>query len=59
VSDVDFMSHTGVMNKTQVTVLYGGIVLLHSWRIARNPAYSNFFARPSGRGFDVGFTKSY
>lgn len=59
VSDVDFMSHTGVMNKTQVTLLYGSIALLHSWRIARNPAYANFFARPSSRGFDVGFTRSF
>jgi len=59
VSDVDFMSHTGIMTKTQVTLLYGSVALLHSWRIAHDPAYDNFFARPSAHGLDVGVSRSF
>lgn len=59
VSDVDFMSRTGIMTKTQVTVLYGSIAALHSWRISRNPAYANFFARPSSHGLDFGVTRQF
>lgn len=59
VSDVDFMSHTGVMSKTQVTMLYGGIALIHTLRIARNPAYDNFFARPSAHGLDFGMSHTF
>jgi hypothetical protein len=59
VSDVDFMSHTGVMNKTQVTLLYGSIAALQTWRVSRDPAYANFFARPSSHGLDLGFGRSF
>jgi hypothetical protein len=55
VSDVEFMSHTGVMTKTQVTLVYGGIALMHAWRVARNPAYDNFFVRPANHGLEMGF----
>lgn len=55
VSDVDFIARTHVMNKTQVTFLYGGVAAVQAWRISRNPAYNHFFARPSVRGgLDVG-----
>jgi len=55
VSDVDFIARTGVMNKTQVTLLYGGVAAIQAWRISRNPVYNHFFARPSVRGgLDVG-----
>lgn len=54
VSDVEFMSHTGVMTKTQVTLIYGSVALMHAIRVARNPAYDNFFVRPSGHGLDLG-----
>jgi len=59
VSDVDFMSHTGVMTKTQVTMIYGSIALMHTLRIAHNPAYDNFFARPSAHGLDFGLSRSF
>jgi hypothetical protein len=59
VSDVDFMSHTGIMTKTQVTLLYGSIAALHTWRISRNPAYANFFVRPSEHGLDLGVGRSF
>ena len=55
VSDVDFIARTHVMNKTQITLLYGGVATVQAWRISRNPVYNHFFARPSVRGgLDVG-----
>ena len=55
VSDVDFIARTHVMTKTQVTLLYGSIAALHTWRMSRDPHYANFFARPAVRGgVDVG-----
>ena len=57
VSDVDFIARTRVMNKTQVTLLFGGIAAVHTWRIAHNPRYANFFARPRGDGgLDFGWS---
>jgi hypothetical protein len=56
VSDVEFMARTGVMNKTQITLLYGSIAALHSFRISRDPAYSNFFVRPSSAGLQMGLS---
>lgn len=50
VSDVDFMARTHAMTITQVTLLYGGIAALHTFRISRNPRYANFFARPARDG---------
>jgi hypothetical protein len=47
VSDVDFIARTHVMNKTQVTLLFGSIVAIHTWRIARESRYDHFFIRPS------------
>src|ERR1041385_7694548 len=54
VSDVDYMARTHVLNKTQITPIYGSNAALHSWRISRNPAYANFFARPTSYGLDMG-----
>jgi hypothetical protein len=59
VSDVDFMSHTGVLTKAQVTMIYGGIALIHTVRIAREPAYDDFFARPTAHGLDFGLSHSF
>ena len=58
---VQFIAETHVMTKTQATLLYGSIALLHTFRIARNPAYDNFFARPSahGAGLDLGFGHAF
>ncbi|HEY7395271.1 MAG TPA: hypothetical protein VH559_10535 [Gemmatimonadaceae bacterium] len=57
VSDVDFIARTRVMNKTQVTLLFGTIAATHTLRIARNPRYANFFARPRvDGGLDFGWS---
>jgi hypothetical protein len=50
VSDVDFMARTHALTKTQVTLLFGSIVAMHSIRIAHDPEYANFFARESPDG---------
>ena len=50
VSDVDFMARTSTLSKTSITAIYGGMALLHSWRIAHNGRYAHFFARPSPLG---------
>jgi hypothetical protein len=50
VSDVDFMARTHALTKTQITLIFGGIALEHSIRVARDPSYANFFARPSADG---------
>lgn len=55
VSDVDFIARTGVMSKTQVTLMFGSIAAAHTWRIARNPRYDHFFVAPSLDGVRVGW----
>lgn len=50
VSDVDFMARTSTLSKTSITAIYGGIALLHGWRIAHNGRYAHFFARPGPFG---------
>ncbi len=55
VSDVDFMARTHALTITQVTLIFGGVAAMHSIRIARDPHYANFFARPrAGGGLDLG-----
>jgi len=57
VSDVDYMARTSSLSKTDITVIYGGVALLHMLRIHRDSHYANFFVRPSPvgeRGLRVG-----
>lgn len=55
VSDVDVMARTGALTKNQITLLYGGVALLHTVRVARDGHYANFFLRPGvERGMKVG-----
>lgn len=57
VSDVDFMARTSSLSKTDLTLIYGGVALLHVVRIRRNGRYANFFVRPAlpgDRGLRVG-----
>jgi len=55
VSDVDFMARTRAMTKTQITLLFGSIAAVHTWRVSRDPHYANFFVRPApGGGAAVG-----
>jgi len=50
VSDVDFMARTSSLNKTDITIIYGGIAALHMFRISRDGHYANFFLRPNRVG---------
>lgn len=56
VSDIDFIARLSTLNKTQLTLIYGGIATLHIVRIHHNGRYANFFLRPAARGTtNVGF----
>jgi hypothetical protein len=57
VSDVDFVARTRVMNKTQVTLLFGTIAASHVWRMSRDPSYGYFFVRPSDGRMEVGWRR--
>jgi len=52
VSDIDFMSRTSSLSKTDLTLIYGGVALLHAVRIHRDGRYAHFFVRPAPRGED-------
>ena len=54
VSDVEFMTRTRVMNRTQITLLFGSVAASHALRISRNGSYADFFAVPRNRGLDIG-----
>lgn len=57
VSDVDFMARTSKLSKTSVTAIFGGLALVHSWRMVHNSRYADFFARPApDGGLRVGVT---
>lgn len=53
-SDVQFMSQTSSLSKTDVSLIYGGIAASQMIRIAWNGHHANFFALPSDRGLRVG-----
>lgn len=50
VSDVEFMARTSSLSKTSITVIYGGLALLQTVRIAHDSRYAHFFARPGQYG---------
>lgn len=50
VSDIDLMSRTSSLSKTDLTAIYGGMALLHTLRIRHDGRYAHFFVRPSPRG---------
>lgn len=50
VSDVDFMSRTSKLSKTDLTFILGGVAVTHMVRIAHDGRYANFFARPQKDG---------
>ena len=57
VSDVDYMARTSSLTKTDITLIYGGVALLHVFRIRHDGQYANFFVRPmpvGERGLRVG-----
>lgn len=52
VSDVDLMSRTSSLTKTDLTAIYGGVALMHMLRIRHDGRYAHFFVRPALRGED-------
>ena len=50
VSDVDFMARTSSLSKTDITLIYGGVALMHAVRIHYDGHYANFFVRPAPAG---------
>ena len=57
VSDVDYMARTSSLSKTDITLIYGGVALMHAVRIHYDGHYANFFVRPAPpeeRGLRVG-----
>ena len=57
VSDVDFMARTSSLSKTDISIIYGGVALLHAVRVHRDARYADFFVRPApagDRGLRVG-----
>ncbi len=47
VSDIDLMSRTSSLSKTDLTLVYGGVALLHAMRINHDGRYAHFFVRPA------------
>jgi hypothetical protein len=55
VSDIEYIARMHGMTRAQSTLVFGSVAALHTVRIARDPHYANFFARPRvGGGMDVG-----
>jgi hypothetical protein len=55
VSDIEYIARMHGMTRTQSTLVFGSVAALHTIRIARDPHYANFFARPRvDGGMDVG-----
>jgi hypothetical protein len=57
VSDVDFMARTSSLSKTDITLIYGGVAVLHALRIHHDERYADFFVRPdvdAGKGLRLG-----
>lgn len=50
VSDVDFMARTSSLSKGDITLIYGGVALMHAVRIHYDGRYANFFLRPAPAG---------
>jgi hypothetical protein len=50
VSDVDFMARTSSLSKGDITLIYGGVALMHAVRIHYDGRYANFFVRPAPVG---------
>jgi hypothetical protein len=47
VSDIDFMSRTSSLSKTDLTLIYGSVAVLHAIRIHHDHRYANCFVRPA------------
>lgn len=56
VSDVAFMSRTSTLSRNQVSLIFGGISAIQSWKISRNSKYDHFFLRPTDKGAALGLS---
>jgi hypothetical protein len=55
VSDVSFMSRTSSLSKNQISLIFGGLGLLHAVRIHLKDRYAHFFSVPDDTGhFRIG-----
>ena len=50
VSDVDYMARTSSLSKGEITLIYGGVAVMHAVRIHYDGRYANFFLRPAPAG---------
>ena len=50
VSDVDFMARTSSLSKTDISLIYGGVAVMHAVRVHYDEHYANFFVRPAPLG---------
>jgi hypothetical protein len=50
VSDVSFMSRTSSLSKTQISLIYGSIAVMHAVRIHVKDRYAHFFSAPDDTG---------
>lgn len=50
VSDVDYMARTSSLSKGDITLIYGGVAVMHALRIHYDGRYANFFLRPAPAG---------
>jgi len=50
VSDVDYMARTSTLSKTTISAIFGGVALVHIWRITHDNRYAQFFVRPDPLG---------
>lgn len=49
-SDITYMARTSSLNKTQASLIYAGLAIVQTVRIARDGHYAHFFLRPSPDG---------
>jgi hypothetical protein len=56
VSDIAFMSRTSSLSKNQLSLIFGGVSAVQAWRIALDPRYDHFFARPTSSGIAIGLS---
>ena len=57
VSDIDYMARTSSLSKTELTLIYGGVAVLHAVRVHYDGHYADFFVRPApDGGLHIGVT---
>ncbi|MEO7458084.1 MAG: hypothetical protein ABIY52_17635 [Gemmatimonadaceae bacterium] len=47
VSDMDFMARTSSLSKVQLSLIYGGVAVMHAVRVHHDGRYADFFVRPA------------